>query len=77
MHLRLYTAIQTVADSHEPLQIRGKHGAVVVLPLDDWESIQETLYLQGISGYKASLLAASQEDSPWYKRHCLGEMSPR
>ena len=40
---RLYALIDQVGQSHEPVQITGKRGNAVLLSVDDWRAIQETL----------------------------------
>lgn len=51
---------QTIVNS-EPIQITSKKGDVVMLSLEDWESIQETLYLVSIPGMRESILEGSKE----------------
>ncbi|MBU3114544.1 type II toxin-antitoxin system Phd/YefM family antitoxin [Clostridium lacusfryxellense] len=51
---------QTIANS-EPIQITSKKGDVVMMSLDDWSAIQETLYLLGIPGMRESLLDGAKE----------------
>ena len=51
---------QTVANS-EPVQITSKSGDVIMLSLNDWEAIQETLHLLQISGMRESILEAASE----------------
>ena len=41
--------------SHEPVHILGKKGKGVLLSLDDWRAIQETLYLLSIPKMRASI----------------------
>jgi len=41
--------------SHEPIQIVGKKNAAVLLSLDDWQAIQETLYLLSIPQMRESI----------------------
>jgi len=53
---KLYTLLDEVAQSHEPIQITGKRSNGVLLSEDDWRAIQETLYLSAIPGMKASLI---------------------
>jgi prevent-host-death family protein len=53
---RLYSLIDEVGQSHEPVQITGKRGNAVLLSEDDWRSIQETLHLVSIPGMRASIL---------------------
>ncbi|HSP43750.1 MAG TPA: type II toxin-antitoxin system Phd/YefM family antitoxin, partial [Luteolibacter sp.] len=44
----LYTLINEVRESHEPIQITGKHGNAVLISEEDWRSISETLFLHSI-----------------------------
>ncbi len=39
----LYTLIDEVALSHEPKLIKGKRNTAVLLSVEDWDDIQETL----------------------------------
>lgn len=64
---------QTILNS-EPIQITSKKGDVVMVSLEDWSSIQETLYLLSIPGMRESILEADnvpldewkdQEDLEW------------
>ncbi len=52
----LYTLMDEVASSHEPVLITGKRNNVVVISEEDWRSINETLYLMSIPGMRESLL---------------------
>jgi PHD/YefM family antitoxin component YafN of YafNO toxin-antitoxin module len=45
-----------VSETHEPIQITGKRGNAILISEDDWRAIQETLYLQSISGMKDSII---------------------
>ncbi|MFT6551896.1 MAG: PHD/YefM family antitoxin component YafN of YafNO toxin-antitoxin module [Zhongshania marina] len=42
---RLYALIDETASSHQPIVITGKRGNAVLLAEDDWNAINETLYL--------------------------------
>lgn len=53
---RLYTIMDEVADSHQPIQITGKRSNAVLISEEDWKSIQETLYLTSIPGMKDSII---------------------
>ncbi len=53
---RLYSLLEDVADSHEPIQIAGKRHAAVLVSEGDWRAIQETLYLESIPGMRASII---------------------
>lgn len=56
----LYGLVDETISSSTPVQIRSKRGNAVLLAEDDWIAIQETLYLQGISGMKDSIRAGMQ-----------------
>ena len=53
---RLYSLLDEVARSHEPIQITGKRNNGVLISEDDWRAIQETLFLSGIPGMKDSIV---------------------
>ena len=57
----LYTLIDQARISHEPIIISGKRNNAVLIAEDDWNSIQETLYLCSIPGMRESILEASKE----------------
>lgn len=52
---RLYSLLDDVADSHEPVQIAGKRHSAVLVSETDWRAIQETLFLESIPGMKESI----------------------
>ena len=51
----LYSLVDEVSLSHEPVQIAGKRNSAVLISEDDWRAIQETLYLTSIPGMKGSI----------------------
>jgi antitoxin YefM len=51
----LYSLLDDVAESHEPIQIAGKRNSAVLVSEDDWRAVQETLYLTGIPGMRDSV----------------------
>ena len=51
----LYKLIDETAVTSEPLQITGKRADAVLVSMDDWRAIQETLYLLSIPGMRASI----------------------
>lgn len=53
---RLYSLVDEVKDSHEPVQIIGKRSSAVLIAEDDWRAIQETLYLTSIPGMRESIV---------------------
>lgn len=52
----LYTLLDEVAASHEPVLITGKRHSAVLVSEDDWRAINETLYLLGIPGMRESII---------------------
>ena len=54
----LYNLVNDTQESHEPLLIKGKKNNAVLLSQEDWDAIQETLYLISIPGMAQSILDA-------------------
>ena len=52
----LYNLVENVNLYSEPAVIVGKRGNAVLLSEDDWNAIQETLYLNSIEGMAESIL---------------------
>lgn len=57
----LYHLVDQVQVGSEPVVITGKRGNAVLIAQDDWEAIQETLYLTSIPGYLESIRQARAE----------------
>ncbi len=53
---RLYTLLDDVAASHEPIEITGRRSNAVLVSEDDWRAVQETLHLLSIPGMRESIL---------------------
>ncbi len=51
----LYHLLDEVTESHKPIQISGKRNNAVLISGEDWEAIQETLYLLSIPGMRESI----------------------
>ena len=51
----LYRLIDQVAESHQPVLISGKRNSTVLVAAEDWQAIQETLYLLSIPGMRESI----------------------
>jgi len=58
----LYKLIDDATVSHEPVVITGKRGNAVLLSEDDWNAINETLYLLSVSGMRESIIEGMQEN---------------
>ncbi len=52
---RLYTLVDDVAESHDPIQIIGKRNSAFLVSEKDWRAIQETLYLSSIPEMRESI----------------------
>lgn len=52
---RLYNLVDEVKESHEPIQIVGKRSSAVLISEEDWQAIEETLYLASIPGMRESI----------------------
>lgn len=57
----LYRLIDETAESHQPVMISGKRSSAVLLSAEDWNAIQETLYLLAIPGMRESIKAGMAE----------------
>ena len=69
---RLFSLIDEVRESHQPVEIHGKRGSAVLLSEQDWRAIQETFYLTSIPGMRESILEGMaapidelSEDAGW------------
>jgi len=51
----LYSLVDEVNESHNPVQIVGKRNSAVLISEEDWRAIQETLYLTSIPGMTESV----------------------
>jgi antitoxin YefM len=52
---KLYTLVDDVAESHDPIQIVGKRNSAVLVSEEDWRAVQETLYLSSIPKMRESI----------------------
>ena len=51
----LYRLIDQTAASHQPILISGKRSSAVLVSAEDWQAIQETLYLLSVPGMRESI----------------------
>ena len=51
----LYRLIDQASESHQPILISGKRSSAVLVSADDWQAIQETLYLLAVPGMRESI----------------------
>ena len=52
----LYRLVDEAVQTHKPVVIAGKRGNAVLLAEEDWNSINETLYLLSIPGMRESIV---------------------
>ena len=52
---QLYQLINDISTSHQPIVITGKRGNAVLVSEEDWQAVQETLYLVSIPGMRESI----------------------
>lgn len=57
----LYKLVDEVAQHHNPVLIAGKRNEAVLISKEDWDAIQETLYLNSVPGMVESIHQAAQE----------------
>lgn len=56
----LYSLVEAVNCDNVPVLITGKNGNAVLISEEDWNAIQETLYLNSISGMAESLIQGKE-----------------
>lgn len=52
---KLYGLVDEIAAGHKPVIIKGKRANAILLSEEDWEAINETLYLLSIPGMRESI----------------------
>jgi len=57
----LYRLLDQTSESHQPIIISGKRNSAVLVSTDDWEAIQETLYLLAVPGMRNSIKEGMEE----------------
>jgi prevent-host-death family protein len=57
----LYRLIDQASESYQPIVITAKRGSAVLVSEDDWQAIQETMYLLSIPGMRKSIRDATAE----------------
>lgn len=68
----LYRLMDQAAESHQPIIISGKRTSAVLVSGEDWQAIQETLFLLAVPGMRESIkqgmaepLASSATELEW------------
>ena len=58
----LYNLLIEASESHEPIQITGKKSNAILISEEDWNSVQETLFLLSIPGMRESIVEGLNTD---------------
>jgi len=56
----IYKIIEQTRNNSEPIQITSKKGNAILVSEEDWNAIQETLYLLSIPNLKESIMDADK-----------------
>lgn len=59
---KLYRLINEASETHQPIVIKGKKSNAVLLSEEDWNAINETLYLISIPGMRESIIDGMATD---------------
>ncbi len=54
----IYKIMDETSQTHQPIMITGKRNNVVMISEEDWNAIEETLYLNSITGMADSIKEA-------------------
>ena len=52
---KLYRLLDETAEAHQPVLISGRRSNAVLIGEEDWNAIQETLYLLSVRGMRESI----------------------
>ena len=54
----IYKLMDETSQTHQPIMITGKRNNVVMISEEDWNAIEETLYLNSVTGMVDSIKEA-------------------
>ncbi len=54
----IYKIMDETSQTHQPIMITGKRNNVVMISEEDWNAIEETLYLNSVTGMANSIKEA-------------------
>lgn len=57
----IYSLLKEVSDHHSPILITGKHNNAVLVSEEEWNSIQETLFLSQNQNISNSIVVGAKE----------------
>jgi antitoxin YefM len=70
----IFYLVDEAAENHEPVLILGKRNNAVLVPEQDWNSLQETVHILSVPGMREAILEAAatpldeyfdEEQLPW------------
>lgn len=62
----IYSIFKKIAEDHEPTIVIGKNEKIVWVSKDDWDSMEETLYILGNPElYKSIMDCDIEDESQW------------
>jgi prevent-host-death family protein len=53
---KLFSLLDETNSSHSPIHIKGKRGGAVLIGMEDWSAIEETIFLTSIPGMRESII---------------------
>ncbi len=59
---KLYSLMDEAKNTHQPILITGKRGNTVLVSEEDWEAMQETLFLLSVPGMRESIREGMEEN---------------
>lgn len=69
----IYKIIEQVRENSEPIQITSRKGNAILISEEDWNAMQETLYLLSIPNLKESIIDADKTPlDEWKDEEDLG-----
>jgi len=69
----IYKIIEQIRKNSEPIQITSRKGNAILISEEDWNAIQETLYLLSIPNLKESIMDADKAPlDEWKDEEDLG-----
>lgn len=60
---KLYSLIDEASETHQPIVIKGKRSNAALLSEEDWNAINETLYLVSMPGMRESIMEGMATDT--------------
>ncbi|QSQ10494.1 Antitoxin RelJ [Koleobacter methoxysyntrophicus] len=73
VRMNIYKIIEQTRKNSEPIQITSRKGNAILISEEDWNAIQETLYLLSIPNLKESIMDADKTPlDEWKDEEDLG-----